>query len=54
MGLFAFLIYHSWQLGLVMMLAMVLNLLLAAIMGVAIPLAHGRSWAATRPWAPAS
>jgi magnesium transporter len=37
-GLFAFLIYHSWQLGLVMMLAMVLSLLLAAIIGVAIPL----------------
>ena len=37
-GLFAFLIYHSWQLGLVMMGAMVLSLMLAAIMGVAIPL----------------
>ncbi len=37
-GLFAFLIYHSWQLGLVMMSAMVLNLLLAALMGVSIPL----------------
>jgi magnesium transporter len=37
-GLFAFLIYHSWQLGLVMTSAMVLNLLLAALMGVAIPL----------------
>ncbi|MBX3665158.1 MAG: magnesium transporter [Burkholderiales bacterium] len=37
-GLFAFLIYHSWQLGLVMTGAMVLNLLLAAVMGVAIPL----------------
>ena len=37
-GLFAFLIYHSWQLGLVMMGAMVLSLLLAAVMGVAIPL----------------
>ncbi len=37
-GLFAFLIYHSWQLGLVMMLAMMLSLLLAAVMGVAIPL----------------
>jgi magnesium transporter len=37
-GLFAFLIYHSWQLGLVMMGAMVLNLLLAALMGVTIPL----------------
>jgi magnesium transporter len=37
-GLFAFLIYHSWQLGLVMTGAMVLNLLLAAVMGVTIPL----------------
>jgi magnesium transporter len=37
-GLFAFLIYHSWQLGLVMTGAMTLSLLLAAIMGVAIPL----------------
>jgi magnesium transporter len=38
-GLFAFLIYHSWQLGVVMTGAMVLSLLLAAIMGVTIPLA---------------
>jgi magnesium transporter len=37
-GLFAFLIYHNWQLGVVMTAAMVLNLLLAAMMGVAIPL----------------
>ena len=37
-GLFAFLIYHSWQLGVVMAAAMTLSLLLAAIMGVAIPL----------------
>jgi magnesium transporter len=37
-GLFAFLIYHSWQLGLVMMGAMVCSLLLAALIGVAIPL----------------
>jgi magnesium transporter len=37
-GLFAFLIYHSWQLGLVMTGAMTLALLLAAVMGVAIPL----------------
>jgi magnesium transporter len=37
-GLFAFFIYHSWQLGLVMTGAMALNLLLAAVMGVAIPL----------------
>lgn len=38
-GLFAFLIYHSWQLGLVMTGAMTLNLLLAAVMGVVIPMA---------------
>jgi magnesium transporter len=37
-GLFAFLIYHSWQLGLVMMGAMALSLLLASVMGVAIPM----------------
>jgi len=38
-GLFAFLIYHDWRLGLVMTGAMVLALLLAAMTGVAIPLA---------------
>ena len=37
-GLFAFLIYHKWQLGIVMMGAMLLNLVLAAIMGFAIPM----------------
>jgi len=37
-GLFAFLIYHSWQLGLVMVGAMSLNLLLAALAGVTVPL----------------
>lgn len=37
-GVFAFLIYHNWQLGIVMTGAMVLSLLLAAVMGVAIPL----------------
>jgi len=37
-GLFAFLIYRSVPLGLVMTLAMVLNLLLAAILGVLIPM----------------
>jgi magnesium transporter len=37
-GLFAFLIYHNWQLGVVMAGAMALSLLLAAVMGVAIPL----------------
>ena len=38
-GILAFLIYHNWQLSLVMMLAMMLNLLLAASMGVLIPMA---------------
>jgi magnesium transporter len=37
-GLFAFLIYHDWQLGVVMTAAMLLTLLLAAVMGVTIPL----------------
>jgi magnesium transporter len=37
-GLFAFFIYHSWQLGVVMTGAMVLSLMLAAVMGVAVPL----------------
>jgi hypothetical protein len=37
-GLFAFLIYPNWQFGAVMTGAMVLSLLLAAIMGVTIPL----------------
>ncbi|MEK7876076.1 MAG: magnesium transporter [Pseudomonadota bacterium] len=37
-GLFAFLIYHSLSLGVVMTGAMLLNLLLAAVMGVTIPL----------------
>jgi magnesium transporter len=37
-GLFAFLIYHSIPLGVVMTSAMVLNLLLAAVMGVTIPI----------------
>ena len=37
-GLFAFFIYHNWQLGVVMTGAMVLNLLLAAVMGVTVPL----------------
>lgn len=37
-GMFAFLIYHSWQLGAVMMGAMLLNLMLAALMGFAIPM----------------
>jgi magnesium transporter len=41
-GLFAFLIYHNWKLGVVMTSAMVLNLMLAAVMGVVIPLAMHR------------
>ena len=42
LGLAAFLLYHNLALGLVMTAAMLLNLLLAAIMGVAIPLAMTR------------
>ncbi|HSI42775.1 MAG TPA: magnesium transporter [Methylotenera sp.] len=38
LGLIAYALYGSYQLGLVMMSAMTLNLLLAAIMGVMIPL----------------
>ena len=41
-GLFAFLIYHSWQLGAVMTAAMALSMLLAAVMGVAIPIAMAK------------
>ena len=41
-GLFAFLIYHNWKLGLVMTGAMMLNLMLAAVMGVVIPLTMHR------------
>ena len=37
-GLFAYVIYHNWQLSLVMMAAMLLNLMLAAVMGFAIPI----------------
>jgi magnesium transporter len=37
-GLFAFLVYRSWQLGVVIMGAMVLSLVVAAVAGVAIPL----------------
>jgi magnesium transporter len=37
-GVFAVLIYHNWALGAVMTAAMLLNLLLAALMGVSIPL----------------
>ena len=41
-GLFAFVIYHNWQLGLVMTGAMLLNLMLAAIMGFVIPITMHR------------
>jgi magnesium transporter len=37
-GVFAFAIYHNWQLGLVMMAAMLLNMALAAVMGFLIPM----------------
>jgi len=41
-GLVAWLLYHSWSLGLVMTAAMTLNLLLAALMGVIIPMSLAR------------
>lgn len=37
-GVVAYLLYHSWSLGVVMTAAMTLNLLLAAFMGVMIPM----------------
>jgi magnesium transporter len=37
-GLVAWLLYDSWSLGVVMTSAMTLNLLLAALMGVVIPM----------------
>ena len=42
MGLFAYLIYSKWQLGLVMTAAMMLQLIVAAIMGVTIPVVMHR------------
>lgn len=38
-GVVAYLLYDSWSLGVVMTAAMTLNLLLAALMGVSIPMA---------------
>jgi magnesium transporter len=38
LGVIAYLLYGNYQLGLVMMVAMTFNLLLAAVMGVMIPL----------------
>lgn len=43
LGLVAYLLYHNIRLGMVMMAAMTLNLLLAAVMGVAIPLVMTRA-----------
>lgn len=43
LGIIAYLLYHNKILSLVMMAAMTLNLLLAAIMGVAIPLVMART-----------
>lgn len=43
LGLVAYLLYHNVMLGLVMTAAMTLNLLLAAVMGVAIPLVMTRA-----------
>jgi magnesium transporter len=37
-GVVAYLLYDSWSLGVVMIAAMTLNLLLAALMGVLIPM----------------
>ena len=42
MGVVTWLLYHDWQMGAVMTLAMVLNLLVAALMGVIIPTAMVR------------
>jgi magnesium transporter len=41
-GIVAYLLYHSWSLGVVMTVAMTLNLLLAALMGVLIPMTLSR------------
>jgi magnesium transporter len=41
-GVVAYLLYGSWSLGVVMTAAMTLNLLLAAFMGVSIPMALAR------------
>lgn len=43
LGLIAYMLYGNYQLGLVMMTAMTLNLLLAATMGVMIPLVMNKS-----------
>jgi len=43
LGLLAFMLYHNVKLGLVMTAAMTLNLLLSAVMGVAIPLVMTRT-----------
>ena len=43
LGLIAYALYGNYQLGLVMMSAMTLNLLLAAVMGVMIPLRMHKS-----------
>jgi magnesium transporter len=41
-GIVAYLLYNSWSLGVVMTVAMTLNLLLAALMGVLIPMTLAR------------
>jgi magnesium transporter len=41
-GVVAYLLYGSWSLGVVMTAAMTLNLLLAALMGVLIPMTLAR------------
>jgi magnesium transporter len=42
LGLLAWWLYGNWKLGIVMTAAMTLNLLLAAVMGVAIPVAMAK------------
>src|SRR3546814_11985691 len=46
-GVVAYLLYGSWSLGVVMTAAMTLNLLLAALMGVLIPMTLARLGRAT-------
>ncbi|VEA69390.1 Uncharacterised protein [Serratia rubidaea] len=52
MGLVTYLLYDDWALGGVMTLAMILNLLVAALMGVVIPMVMLKL-GATRRSAPA-
>ena len=49
-GLFAYFLYHSVPLGLVMTSAMLLNLMVGAIVGMAIPLGHAKNGPRPRHW----